>query len=81
VSPLSNVLVPLVGRSGALWGYAALTGNSTANPIFMSSGHLISPLTAARLTLALAVHRVVEPVRQADLRSRRYITENAALWG
>jgi hypothetical protein len=47
----------------------------------MSSGHLISPLTAARLTLALAVHRVVEPVRQADLRSRRYITENAALWG
>jgi deoxyribonuclease V len=63
----------LVGVSGTLLGHAVLTGNSVKNPIYVSAGHRISQLTAAALVVAMAKFRVVEPVRQADLRSREYV--------
>jgi deoxyinosine 3'endonuclease (endonuclease V) len=67
---------PLVGGSGALWGYAAMTGNSLAKPIFISPGHRVSCVTALRLALSMAPCRVIEPIRQADLRSREYIRQH-----
>lgn len=70
-----TAVMPLVGRSGALWGYAALTGNSTTKPVYISAGHRISPEAATRLALSMAPYRVIEPVRQADLRSRDYVRE------
>jgi len=70
---LSSEPQQLIGTSGTLYGYAALTGKSTAKPIFISPGHRISHLSAARLALLLGKFRVVEPIRQADLISRQYI--------
>lgn len=66
-------LLPLQGKSGTQWGYAVLTGNSETKPIYISAGHRISQLTAAKLSLSMAPFRVVEPIRQADHLSRQFI--------
>jgi deoxyinosine 3'endonuclease (endonuclease V) len=72
-SPKTKVM-PLVGTSGALWGFAALTGNSISKPIFISPGYRIGFGSALLLALAMSVSfRVPEPIRQADLQSREYI--------
>jgi len=50
----------------------ALTTKARAKPIYVSVGHGIGLLPAARIALACSVrHRLPEPIRQADLRSRR----------
>ena len=76
-------IMPLIGESGCapnlkktLWGYAALTGNSTKNPIFISPGHRIGFTTALIMTVMVTLFRVPEPIRQADLLSRAYIRDN-----
>ena len=76
-------IMPLIGESGCapnlkktLWGYAALTGNSTKNPIFISPGHRIGFTTALIMTIMVTLFRVPEPIRQADLLSRAYIRDN-----
>lgn len=75
----NTTFVPLRGpNSGFLYGFGCLTGNSTAKPIYISPGNRISPQLAAMLAVRLAPFRVVEPIRQADLRSRKYISENFA---
>jgi hypothetical protein len=43
-----------------------------SNAIYVSVGHRISLETAVALTRACCTYRVPEPVRQADLRSRKY---------
>lgn len=69
-------IMPLVSPNSKLfWGYAAFTGNSTKNPIFVSPGHRVSFETAMALVLAVTLFRVPEPIRQADLLSRKYIKE------
>merc|ERR1712151_592283 len=42
-------------------------------PLVVSPGHRISLQTAAALTAAVCRHSVAEPIRQADLRSRRAV--------
>jgi deoxyinosine 3'endonuclease (endonuclease V) len=74
-----TTLTPMRGDSGFLYGYASLTGNSQTKPVFISPGHGISHRTAALLAVRLALFRVIEPIRQADLRSRQYIQKNLTL--
>ena len=69
-------LLPLKGTSGHIWGYAALTGNSSTQPIYISTGHRISPLSAAKLVQVMCPNRVPEPIRQADLQSREYLRQH-----
>jgi deoxyinosine 3'endonuclease (endonuclease V) len=76
VAKSKQPMVPLIGSSTDTLGYAALTGNSTTQPIFISAGHRISQHSAARLVLMMCKNRVPEPIRQADLLSRRYIKES-----
>jgi deoxyinosine 3'endonuclease (endonuclease V) len=71
-------LVPLRGTSGFMYCYGALTGNSKNKPVYISPGHRCSFRTAALLAIRLSVFRVIEPTRQADLRSRAYIAEHFA---
>lgn len=66
----------LTGVSGTLHG-AALQSGPGSNPIFISPGHKISHQSALALTRALCIHRIPEPVRQADLRSREWIRNHA----
>lgn len=74
-----TTLAAMRGASGFLYGYGALTGNSTTKPVYISPGTNISFRTAAKLAVRLAPFRVVEPIRQADLRSRKYIAENLTI--
>lgn len=50
----------------------ALTTQADAKPVYVSVGNGLGLLPAARIVLATVVkHRLPEPIRQADLRSRR----------
>ncbi|KAF8926840.1 endonuclease V-domain-containing protein [Dissophora ornata] len=64
--------------TGKVYG-AALSAATTKsedgaqNPIFVSIGHKVSLETAVALVRACSRHRVPEPIRQADLKSRAEI--------
>lgn len=49
---------------------AAVKPKGCSKPIYISVGHKISLETAITITLECCRHRVPEPIRQADLRSR-----------
>jgi deoxyribonuclease V len=51
---------------GRIMGYAFRSSESR-HPIFISPGNLITPKTALRLTRAVCLHRVPEPIRQAHV--------------
>ncbi|CAI8010605.1 Endonuclease V [Geodia barretti] len=63
----------LIGDSGMIWGAAVRTSAEATNPVYVSVGHKISLDTAVGLVLACSLKRVPEPVRQADLLSRKYL--------
>ncbi|KAF9359322.1 hypothetical protein BGX26_012607 [Mortierella sp. AD094] len=72
-------LMPLKGEiTGKVYG-AALSAATTKsadgaqNPIFVSIGHKVSLETAVAIVRACSLHRVPEPIRQADLKSRSEI--------
>ncbi|MES1907915.1 MAG: hypothetical protein MHM6MM_000943 [Cercozoa sp. M6MM] len=54
-------------------GAALLGAPKTKNPVFVSVGHRVSLYAALLLTLRMCRTRIPEPVRQADLRSRRFL--------
>jgi len=47
--------------------------SNTKAALVVSTGHRVSLITSARLVAASCTHSVVEPIRQADLRSRRAV--------
>lgn len=61
-----------------LLGYSLLVdpGTQRCKPIFVSKGHRTDADFAKFLTIACSIHRVPEPVRQADLISRRFVREH-----
>lgn len=65
---------PLVGASGTVWGAVLRTTDDpdvgAAKPIYVSVGHGFALDSATELVRRCCVHRVPEPIRQADLRSR-----------
>jgi len=63
-------VVPLIGSTGQVWGAALHSHEGCQKPIFISIGHRISLDTAVAVVRCCCLHRVPEPVRQADLRSR-----------
>jgi deoxyinosine 3'endonuclease (endonuclease V) len=63
--------IPLVSdRTGEVLGAALVATSESTNPIFVSQGHRVSLDTAVAVVKACCRHRVPEPIRQADLRSR-----------
>lgn len=62
----------LIGASGRTFGMAFCPPGIT-NPLYISVGTGISLPFAMRVVQACCKHRVPEPVRQADLRSRAWI--------
>lgn len=68
------VLGPLsAGKQGNMLGMAIAGHCYSTRPIYVSIGHKVSLATATRLTLACCQHRIPEPIRQADLKSREYV--------
>ncbi|KAJ1735626.1 hypothetical protein LPJ72_001779 [Coemansia sp. Benny D160-2] len=63
--------VKLVGTSGVCYGMAvAPAGSDAVNPVFVSVGHRVSLQTAVAVVRACSIHRIPEPIRIADQRSR-----------
>ncbi len=75
---------PLVGRSGAVWGSVVRTtepaesggGGGGFKPVIVSVGHGLRLESCVDLVRACTLHRVPEPIRQADLRSREWLREH-----
>ncbi|KAG0616916.1 hypothetical protein M758_5G151300 [Ceratodon purpureus] len=65
--------MPLVGSTGQVWGMAFRSHDGCSKPVFISVGHRISLDTAVEVVRRCCLHRVPEPVRQADLRSREHL--------
>lgn len=66
----------LVGvDSGRVWGAAVLPKAGLSKPIFVSQGHGISLAAALAVVKATVKFRIPEPVRQADLLSRKWLRE------
>jgi deoxyinosine 3'endonuclease (endonuclease V) len=70
-------VLPLIGVSGYLWGYAMPNSGSTRRPIYVSGGHRVSVETALKLSQKCCIYRIPEPIRRADLGSREYIRQFA----
>ncbi|CAI5713346.1 unnamed protein product [Hyaloperonospora brassicae] len=68
-------VVELTGKSGKVWGAAVCSTADVKNPIYVSIGHMVSLDTAIAIARACAQHRVPEPIRQADQRSRAVIRQ------
>ncbi|KAJ2157802.1 hypothetical protein GGF46_004246 [Coemansia sp. RSA 552] len=62
--------VELRGESGQVYGMAVGPPGMATNPVFVSTGHRISLATAVALVKQCSLHRVPEPIRVADQRSR-----------
>ena len=54
-------------------GIALKTACDAANPVYVSVGHQISLNTARQIVLCCSRHRIPEPTRQADMRSREFL--------
>ena len=63
----------LVGAGGEVLGSALKTCAKATKPMFVSVGHKIDLETAKKVTMLVSRHRVPEPTRQADIRSREAI--------
>jgi deoxyinosine 3'endonuclease (endonuclease V) len=66
----------LTGKSGRVWGASVKPTDDVTNPIFVSSGHMLSLETSVIITIAMIDYRVPEPIRQADIRTRAYLREH-----
>ncbi|KAJ2799982.1 hypothetical protein H4R21_003351 [Coemansia helicoidea] len=71
----------LVGESGQCYGAAVAPagGGAAVNPVFVSPGHRVSLRTAVALVRGCSRHRVPEPIRIADQRSRARAREMESL--
>lgn len=74
----------LRGSSGAVWGALLRTsepaeGTDAFKPVVVSVGHGVSLSSALELVRRCSRHRIPEPVRQADLRSRAWLREHGSV--
>lgn len=64
--------IDLVGETGKIWGRAVWNNKKASNCIFISQGNLISLDVATKVVLKTSIHRIPEPIRQADLLSKHF---------
>ena len=69
-NPPKGTSVELKGKSGRIWGHALKSGEKSFDPLIVSVGHRVSIETAVAVVEKCCTHRVPEPIRYADLKSR-----------
>ncbi|XP_022131392.1 endonuclease V isoform X4 [Momordica charantia] len=69
----TDSIITLRGVSGCIWGVAMRSTVDSSKPIYVSIGHRVSLDTAIKIVKITCKHRVPEPIRQADIRSREYL--------
>jgi len=62
----------LIGDSGKIWGRALWNTKNASNAIFISQGNYISLNEASKIVMKCSLHRIPEPIRQADLASKHF---------
>ncbi|KAL3317632.1 hypothetical protein Ciccas_003722 [Cichlidogyrus casuarinus] len=55
------------------YGQIVILGKQTKRPMFVSPGHLIDAKLAVEIASKVSIHRIPEPIRQADLLSRQVV--------
>ncbi|MCO5605252.1 hypothetical protein L7F22_059432 [Adiantum nelumboides] len=70
---ITDTTTPLIVNSGQVLGMALRSHPDCTKPIFVSVGHRISLGTAVRVVQKCCKYRIPEPIRQADIRSRKQI--------
>jgi deoxyinosine 3'endonuclease (endonuclease V) len=65
-------------KDGKVLGNALVAGKNTTSPVFVSVGHQIDLSTATDIVSKCCVHRIPEPIRQADIRGRQHLRDLAA---
>jgi len=71
----------LVGDSGTVWGALLRTTEPVVGafkPVIVSVGHGVTLTSALAVVRRCTRHRIPEPVRQADLRSREWLRAHGA---
>lgn len=66
----------LIGQSGTFYGVAYKSTDQNKNPVFLSTGHKIDLTLMLQVARTCCQVRILEPVRQADLRSRNWIRKH-----
>ena len=64
---------PLEGKSGVTWGYALRSTEYYDDPMIVSIGHKVSNETALEVAKMCCYYKEPEPIRLADLITRRLI--------
>ena len=64
---------PLTGKSGVTWGYALRSTEDYDDPMIISIGHKVSNQTALEVAKMCCYYKEPEPIRLADLITRRLI--------
>ncbi|KAJ6822246.1 putative endonuclease V isoform X1 [Iris pallida] len=65
--------IPLIGKTGQVWGAAMCSTTGSSKPIYISIGHRISLNSSCKIVKMCCKFRVPEPIRQADIRSRSFL--------
>jgi len=60
---------PLKGTSGKVYGNA-LVGPGSTNPVYVSLGHKISLETSITVIMKTMKHKIPEPIRNSDIKSK-----------
>jgi endonuclease V len=67
--------VYLKGDSGKIHGAIVQSTDNNKSPVYLSIGHKISLETSIKIVQKTCLYKNPEPVRQADLLSRKFIRE------
>ncbi len=64
--------INLIGMSGKIYGSALKSAGNTINPIYVSIGHMCSLETAIDIVNKVSFHKIPEPIRNSDIKSKLY---------
>lgn len=70
LSQTGQVMAKLYNAVGATVGCAVKRNVQARQPVYVSTGHKVSLETACDIVLKCCLHRIPEPVRQADMLAR-----------
>ncbi|KAF0976957.1 hypothetical protein FDP41_004252 [Naegleria fowleri] len=70
--------VYLTGKFGKDLGAILLTSDEYHEPVYVSIGHCVSLKTAIEIVTMCCLDKIPEPIKQADLRSRKVVKMNDA---
>ena len=66
----TQVMAELHNAAGHILGCAVKRNLQARQPVYVSVGHKVSLRTACNIVCECCLHRILEPIRQADMLAR-----------